>query len=288
MMKWPCPWTVTSVTRLLRWVWRLTALVLLISLGIGPACGGSGGGISLIHNVPSQDTRTALSVNVKAFRQDDDLANAYDSWKESYKGRLEQLGVDPDDVDNSAHLMDTLVLSGRLDVGKIRQTLDHNGYSQSQFDPNTVIWAGGPLGQAYVEDGIAIIGQRVEDCIHVMRYSAESLGDVSDVGNVIDRLGDGLITMVLKYPLHKGMNAAAYSVEKTGRTTCRVTTVYKFGNQVDPRDALDAVENHELRRITLRNVDIRQDGYYITSTGEANTDDIFVPWGTCDIIVGST
>lgn len=271
----------------------LKRILLVVSLGVllaamavaSAGCASSTGLATMLARVPS-DTVSLKYVNAKALRNDADLDDLYDAWKESVDSRLDSHGIDHNDV--SIYAFGTgsgkrfTLLTGNFDIKEVRDELDDRHFDKDEYR-GVEVWKK-ETGWGYEQDSdVALMGdlivlgneEGVESCIKVMKAGNASWLSKADVNDVANRLPGGLYVDLQKADLAslfiKGLEVTGISAKKQDSDTLKIAGVAKFEDQDDAEDAEEAIE--DLMDMQFKRVDISQDGLFLKAEAELDIDD---------------
>lgn len=271
----------------------LKRILLVVSLGVllaamavaSAGCASSSGLTAMLAKVPS-DTVSLKYVNAKALRNDADLDDLYDAWKEGVDLRLKSHGVDHDDV--SVYVFGTssdkrfTLITGSFDMDELRDELDDRHFEKDEYK-GVEVWKK-ETGWGYEQDSyVALMGdlivlgdeEGVESCIKVMKAGNASWLSKADVNDVANRLPGGLYVDLQKADMAslfiKGLEVTGISAKKQDSDTLKIAGVAKFEDQDDAEDAEEAIE--DLMDMQFKRVDISHDGLFLKAMAELDIDD---------------
>jgi hypothetical protein len=270
----------------------LKRFLLVVSLGMVLAlaltsvgCASGSGLRDMLAKVPS-GTTSLKYVDVKALRNDDDLDDLYDAWRDSVSSTLEALGIGHSDVNTLAHGLSTDVrftlLVGQFDLDEVRDALDDRDYDKDQYGGVEVWekdlgWSPELESRVALMDDLIILGNEdgVEGCIEVIKDGESSWLSRTDIKDVTNRLAGGLYVDLQRSELAglliSGLEATGISAKKQDSDTLSIAGVAKFDDEDDADDAKDAIE--ELMDLQFNRVDITQEGLLLEASAELDIDD---------------
>ncbi len=262
----------------LRGIIAVLGMTCVLALGMaGSGCASKAGADSAIDKMP-WDADRFVYVDVKELRSDDDLADLYDAWKDSAGPALTMRGIDRSDVTWAAYGASLTLLGGKFDLDEIGHELDDKNYAGDEYR-GVEVWTK-PYGNELVAlmSNLIIIGgeEPVEETIRVIKEGEDSLGDDTDVADVLKRLPDGTLTEVhtdnwLADMVLAGYEAVGLSVQKEDDQTLKITAVIKFDDDEYARDAVIQIEDY--LDLQYMHVDVTRDGQYVIGTAELDIDD---------------
>lgn len=210
---------------------------------------------------------------------------ANEDW-EDMLGDLDDTGgmeVDMDEVDVMASGMTAefdmiMLMEGSFDDPT--DGLEMAGYTSETYNGVDVWVVGeGAFSNAMAFwDNLFVMGSEdaVKDCIDVIEDGEDSLYDNDDYGDVADRLGDGLIAMLMEaegIPDMEDAEVFGMSYAAKDSNTAKVKGVVAFVDEDAANAAMDDVEG-QLEHENWENVDIDQSGRIIEASGEIDLDDV--------------
>lgn len=237
---------------------------LVVSLGIlltmalaNVGCASSGGFRSMMAKVPS-DTASFKYVDVKALRNDPDLADLYEAWKDTVSLAFDVLDISYSDVNiyvhgSSADRRFTFIV-GKFDPDKVRSELDDREYDKEEYK-GVEVWerevGSGSVMESRVAlmDNLLIAGNEdgVEGCIGVMKAGGASWLSDADINELASRLPGGLYVDIQEQELAslviRGLEAYGMSAKKLNGDALAIAGVAKFDSENHADDADDAIEN---------------------------------------------
>lgn len=262
----------------LRGILSILGLVCILALGIASGgCASKTSADGATNKMP-WDTNRFVYVDVNALRSDDDLVDLYDTWKESAGTMLTLHGIDRSDVSWAAYGGLLTLLGGDFRLDDIRHELDGRNYTEDEYR-GVEVW-GKPYGNELVAlmGDLIIIGDEasVEESIRVIKDNEDSLGDQSDVADVLKRLPNGAFTEVdtdnwLIDSMLAGFEALGLSAEKKDDQTLKITAVVKFDDEEYARDALVRIEDY--MDLQYMHVEVTRDGQFVIGTAELDISD---------------
>lgn len=269
-----------------RFLMRALGLLVLVSLVLAMVgCGGGGGGgnkgaIDLMKKLP-QGTESFMFVNMKTMRNDADLKDMYRSLSDESGGMAVSVtGLSADDVDSFAMAGEmAVVIQGRFDLAKVRDTLKDDGYDKGEYQ-GVELWKTFGFATALVDSSCVIWASEddVEGCIDVIKGKSKSLYEKSGVKDDLDKLpggglavgwGTGGETFFSDDP-YPGLEAMAISMSKKNKDTIQATAIMRFKDSASAKDALADIET-DMKEDTdtkVTNVKVTQDGKYAKATAE--------------------
>lgn len=260
--------------------------VLLATMAVTSAgCASSSGLTAMLAKIPA-DAVSVKYVNAKALRNDADLDDLYDAWKESVDSRLKSHGIDHNDV--SVYVFGTgsgkrfTLLTGSFDMKELRDELDDRHFEKDEYR-GVEVWRK-ETGWGYEQDSdVALMGdliifgneEGVEGCIKVIKSGNASWLSKADNNDVASRLPGGLYVDLQKAGLTalfiEGLEVTGISAKKLDSDTLKIAGVAKFEDEDDAEKAEDAIET--LMEGQFRRVDISQTGLFLKASAELDIDD---------------
>ena len=272
----------------------LKKILLVFSLGIllaaalsNAGCASSGGFMSMLAKVPA-DTASFKYVDVRALRQDADLAGLYDAWKVGVSSAFEILDISYSDVNVfvTGSSVDTrfTLLVGKFDLDKVRSELHDRGYDEGGYK-GVEVWEREVALGSVMEGRVALMGKNfmitgnedgVKGCISVMKSGNASWLSEADVNDLANRLAGGLYVNIeeqeLAALLIKGLEVYGLSAKKLDGDTLGIAGIAKFDSENHADDADNAIENLMTNQ-QFKKVDINQKGDLLEASAEMDIDD---------------
>lgn len=200
--------------------------------------------IDALKMIPNSSRFNEYS-DLKALREDKDIANIWESWKNTVVALFGAVGVPeigiPMDKLNYLVIVtktrgdDALIIGGDFDLEKIRGYLDDAGFKQDTYRGEE-IW--------YKEKGryteIALFKDKLimgdaRRIIQVMKGEEKSLYDNKDVVDVMKKLSAGYFIRI-SWCEYKDVIASGSSLEKISKEEIKQHEVYKFINKSAAED----------------------------------------------------
>jgi hypothetical protein len=213
---------------------------------------------------------------------------ANEDW-EDMLGDLDDTGgmdLDMDEVDVMASGMTEefdmiMLMEGSFDSGDPTDGLEMAGYTSETYNGVEVwVMGEGAFSNAMAFwDNLLIMGSEdaVKDCIDVIEEGEDSLYDKDDYGDVADRLGDGLIAMLMDAgdmgPQMEGAEVLGFSYGAKDSNTASVKAAIVFEDADAAADAMDDVDA-QAENESWENVDISRSGKIIEAKGEIDLSDV--------------
>lgn len=263
----------------------MAALVVLLAASLtGAGCASGNALADMVAKVPG-DTASLKYVDVAALRNDDDLAELYDSWKATVDARLESHGITSADVNvfalGTGTGMRFTLLKGGFDLDQVRDKLEGFGFDDGEYK-GVEVWELEP-GSPYdsdprvaLMDDMIILGNEagVEGCIKVIEEGDTSMLKKVDIKEVVDRIPVGLYVDLEKNELAglivKGFEAYGLSAQKEDSDTLDIAGVAKFEDEDDAEDGDNAIET--MLKTIFEDVDVTQDESFLTAAAELDID----------------
>ena len=247
--------------------------IALVIASWGGLIGGSGS-VKEIAEITPEGASSLIHNNLQAIRNDKDLGDVYDSIEESKSYELGGYGVDIGDVNYKAEADEITILMGKFDLEDVRDELDDADFDKDDYK-GVEFWLGGYDKAVAISGDKVIYGSKdaVKDCIKVIKGSEESVYDNDDVRAVIDKLPDGIMTLVETSGLssYSGAVAMGYVCSKEDEDILELKGVIKFDDEDDAEDAKSEIKQ-ELRE-TLDDVVVKQNGEFLEFTGKMDIED---------------
>jgi hypothetical protein len=214
---------------------------------------------------------------------------ANEDW-EDMLGDLDDTGgmdLDMDEVDVMASGMTAefdmiMLLEGSFDSGDPTDGLEMAGYTSETYNGVEVWVVGeGAFSNAMAFwDNLLVMGSEdaVKDCIDVIEGGEASLYDKDDYGDVADRLGDGLIAMLMDAgdmgpQGMEGAEVLGFSYDAKDSNTAKIRAAVVFEDEDAAEAAMDDVDA-QAENENWENVDIDRSGKIIEAEGEIDLDDV--------------
>ena len=243
---------------MLKKVLLVVSLVVMLALAAAnTGCASSGGFRTMMAKVPS-DTASFKYVDVKALRNDPDLADLYEAWKDTVSLAFDVLDISYSDVNiyvhgSSADRRFTFIV-GKFDPDKVRSELDDREYDKEEYKgvevwEREVGWGSVMESRVALMDNLLIAGNEdgVEGCIGVMKAGGASWLSDADINELASRLPGGLYVDIQEQELAslviRGLEAYGMSAKKLNGDALAIAGVAKFDSENHADDADDAIEN---------------------------------------------
>lgn len=249
-------------------------------------CSSGAGSAAAMMEKMSWDTNQLTYVNVEALRNDPALKDLYDEWRDSSGQILNTHGIDRNAVKSIGYSSEVTIVMGDFDLAAVRHELDDREYDDDDYR-GVEVWKK-PYGNEFTAlmKGLIIIGPEdsVKESIRVIEGAEDSFADKQDARDVVNRLPKAFFVNVsmsnwLTGLLLSGFESLGIAAEKADQYTLRFTLVLKFDDPRYAETALNKVE--DFVEMNYRNVKVRQDGEYVTVTGDMDIDDadsVFERW----------
>ncbi|MDM8000284.1 MAG: hypothetical protein QUS33_09860 [Dehalococcoidia bacterium] len=247
-------------------------------------CASGSGLMAMLAKVPA-DTVSLKYVNVKALRNDADLEDLYDAWKERVQSRLQNRGISPSEVNifasNEALSKRFTLLTGTFDLDEVRDELEDRHYEKDDYRGVEVWireagWASDLENQVALMGDLIIMGDEsgVEACIKVIKAGGDSWLSKVDINDVANRLPGGIYVEMAKEwtsILASGFEAYGISAKKQDSETLKIAGVAKFNDEDDADDAVDTIEDIMDQRFD--GAQVTQEGLFLKATARIDIDD---------------
>ena len=253
----------------------VVALVVLVPAAVAMVgCSSGSGSVAMMKKLP-EDSDGFTFVDIAAMRDDDDLSDAYDQFKDEIKSRYDSLGISASDVDRMIMGGSVVILEGRFDLEDVSDELEDNDYDDDRYkDVDTFE---GVMSVALVSEDCIVVGSSmndVKDCIAVIKGDSDSLRQDEDISAVVDRVPGGIMVSASTSEYYLDCKAEAYSVAKDDSDTVRVTAVFRFTSEGAADDARSTIEADWESRDYYSGVEVTVDGEYVEATADVDIDDI--------------
>ena len=258
--------------RILLCVVALVVLVPAIVAVVG--CSSGSGSVAMMKKLP-ENAGGFTFVDVASMRDDDDLSDAYDQFKNEIKSSYDSLGISTSDVDRMILGESVVILEGQFDLEDVSDELEDNDYDDDKYkDVDTFE---GVMSVALVSEDCIVVGSSmdsVKDCIAVIKGDSDSLRQDEDISAVVDRVPGGIMVSASKSKYYLDCTAGAYSVAKEDSDTVRVTAVFRFTSESAADDAGSTIKDDWESRDYYSNVGVTVDGEYVKATADVDIEDI--------------
>lgn len=271
-----------------RVVMSVIALISLLALvGAGVGCARGGAAEHMMKKIP-QDATMFAWIDMRALRGDDDLKDMYADMEDSLEYLPDMAGIELEDVNRvgttNIGFDGVVLLDGRFNLNEVRNKLEDLNYDQGDYK-DVEVWE----TQSYYDTiWLALMGnliimgtsEAVSDCITLIREGGKSFVDNRDVKDLIDRLPGGIVMALgigdafadLIDEDYEGLEAGAMSYGKKDEDTLKMTAVLKFEDADAANAAIDEIKD-DLEDEGYKQVDVDQDGEFMTVTAEIDIDD---------------
>ncbi len=266
----------------------LRTAVLLLILGAilicTPACAASArvpaespAGPSMMARVPRACAAGGcVFLDIAALREH--FQDLYGTYGESF-APLEDYGVNFDDIDRLASAsLSLFVLEGRFEPDRIREELGIRDYARTSY-LDTEVWERRAIDFAdwvALPQGMVVAGSKdsVIECLEAVIEKDGSIYAHRDVCGVIERLPGGVDMSVAATGLDNPLLAHGESLQRINDETLRLTVVHKYVDDVaaEAGAAGMAPDTQELLSQALQEVQVRQEGQFVTLTAEVAPD----------------
>ena len=258
-------------------------ILALVSTGVGCNSAKGGEAVDMMKKVPMGSDAFQF-VDIDAFRTDADLEDVYIDLESGLAELTDYAGINFDELDRVAFdEISNMLLEGDFDLEKVRGNLVEFDLDSDEYN-GIELWGDGSI--ALVSNKLVIFsfsGQDVKDYVNVIKGVDASLYDDKDFRDVIERLPHGIIMIFMEgvfpinYGEYDGLKVAGVSAVKMDKHSMVVTGVGKFETRDAASDVMDKIEddleNDEFA--DWKNIDIKQDGEFITVTTELDIEEMF-------------
>ena len=261
----------------------------LFSSFLGKDNGGTGGGAGeiteMMNRVPS-DVESFGFFDMETMRTDDEVEYLYSYLNGILFLVTGMCGVDLPDVQRFAAGDETMLFEGEFDIPEMRQELEEDGYDQGEY-LSVEVWEKSSdyfsFSDSHIAlwDDLVISGDEdgVNGCIDVIQGGDDSLYDKDSFKDVVDRLPKGAMYLLEASAFldegYDGLEASGMSVGGNDGSTLEMTGVLKFEDENAAQSTMDNFETDlENNEGDLRNIDLEQDGQFVTVTFEQDVEDM--------------
>lgn len=218
-------------------------------------------------------------LDLAACRQDPQLRRFYDEASQGVSERLQEKGIDFDQVDSMALASGRgAVYWGRFELARIRAALQALDYDQSSY-LDTDLWTG-PEGLnsvvVLVSAGNVIFAtdrSEAEMVLSVIKGWGRSIYDDESLSDILGRLPADPVRLDITLGAYSGLLVTASAIEKKDAGGLVMTTMAKFDGDGSAKGGVTQVAQHFnnwSRTWGPTNVETLQIRQYVVSTGQAD------------------
>ncbi len=256
----------------------LSTLLLCVTLAF-PGCSGTGGSINNLADmarfIPPDMEGLLIHIDVKQIKSDDDLDDLYDEFNLS--SLAEEIPIDINDIETIGMVFYEQVafLGGDFDIDVFRDKMIEQDYKEDIYK-DVEIWIITDYLTIAIFKNIIVTGAEdvVKACIDTITGEKNSYYDKNeDIRDVINKLPDGILTMVVGEGYYENALAMGISFNKADENTLKMQGIYKFDNENNARNALSDFKKDMESDSDVSNVELTQKQEYIEISTEMAIED---------------